>query len=213
MSPEEIELIITNVAKERFEFPWLLYFFLLISPFIGSYLGAYLKKRGENLATKDDYELLLEQIKKTTAATENIKSDLAKGNWLHQQSWYLKEKYYSGLLEELYKLRLSLSERLDYYHQPGSEHNDTQISECDYFRKQGKIGSVALKKIRDLQGPAEMIISERAIKALNKFYTVNWEAENFSSHRKEYLENMHTSVEETCKVILEEARLALIKQS
>ncbi|WP_442497664.1 hypothetical protein [Methylobacter sp. sgz302048] len=175
-----------------------------------SYFKSYLKKKAENLATKEDYESILAQLKKTTAETEGIKVELAKGNWLHQQSWNLKEKYYSSLLEALYNLEMSLSVRLDCYMYPGSEQRDEEIGKSEYYINQSKIGYEALKKIQQLHGPAEIVISERAVEALKALYISNWEADNFSSCNKEYLDKVYESVEEARKIILEEARSELI---
>lgn len=209
MSPEELELIVHGAIKEGLLFPWWLYLSAITMPFIGGFLGAYLKRKGENLATKEDYDSLLVQVKLTTTATESIKNDLAKGSWLHQQSWYLKEKYYSGLLKELYMLRASLLARLDHYMKPGTEHHDDQIIKNTHYKNQTKIGSKALQKIHVIHGPAEMAISDRAIIALNNFYSADWHAGNFSTFNKEYLDDVYTSADETYKVILEEAQSEL----
>lgn len=209
MTPAELENIIQRVLSEGGQFTWWVYFGILIASIAGGFFGTYIKKKAENLATKEDYEALLAQVKKTTEETEGIKIELAKGSWLHQQSWLLKEKYYSGLLESLYNLKLSLSARLDHYMEPGSEYRDNEIIESDHFKKQSRIGIEALNKIHILHGPAEMVISTRAIEALNDFYGVDWNAWNFSACNKEYLDEVHASVEETYKVIIEEARLEL----
>jgi len=209
MSPEEIELIVSRAVKEGFQFPWWLYLSAIFATFIGGFLGAYLKRKGENRAANENFDSLLKQIKKTTTETESIKSELAKGSWLHQQSWNLKEKYYSGLLEALYRLRHSVSVRLDHYNEQGSEHDDARINESDHYIKHAKSGVETLQKIQELHGPAEMVISDRSIEALNKFYSAGWHAENFSSCNKEYLVEVFVSVDETYKVILEEAQIAL----
>jgi hypothetical protein len=209
MTPAELENIVQRVVSEGVQFPWWVYLWIVLAPLAGGFLGAYLKKKAENLATKEDYESLLAQVKKTTEETEGIKTELAKGSWLHQQSWILKEKYYSGLLESLYNLKLSLSARLDHYMEPGSEYRDSEINESEHFKKQSHIGMEALNKIQLLHGPAEMIISKRAIEALDEFYSVDWNAGNFSVCNKEYLNEVHVLVKRAYKVILEEARLEL----
>jgi hypothetical protein len=209
MTPAEIENIVQRVVSEGTHFPWWVYLWILLAPLAGGFFGAYLKKKAENLATKEDYESLLTQVKKTTEETESIKTELAKGSWLHQQGWLLKEKYYSGLLESLYNLKRSLSARLDHYMEPGAEYRDSEINESEHFKKQSQIGMAALNKIQLLHGPAEMVISKRAIEALDNFYSVDWNAGNFSSCNIEYLNEVYASAEEAYKVILEEARLEL----
>ena len=206
MSPDELELIINRALEEGLTFPWWLYLSAIIATFVGGFMGAYLKRKGENLATKEDYDSLLEQVKKTTTATESIKNDLAKGSWLHQQSWFLKEKYYSGLLGELYKLRASLSARSDHYMEPGSEHHDEAINQNSRYKNQTKIGFKALQKIREIHGPAEMVISKPAVDSLNKFYSADWHAENFSECNQSYLHDVYASVDKTYKAVLKEAQ-------
>jgi hypothetical protein len=53
------------------------HFLTLCLAFVGSTLGAfsfaYFRKKGENLATKTDFESILQQVKSTTAATEEIR--------------------------------------------------------------------------------------------------------------------------------------------
>lgn len=190
-------------------FPWWSYLIALVVPFIGGYLGAYAKKKGESLATKEDFDSLLEQVKKTTATTEGIKAEMAKGSWLHQQEWHLKEKYYSGVIDALYRFKQSLSARLDHYIEPGSEHHDATINQSEHFKHQGKLGSEALQDLQRLHGPAEIVISARAIDALKKFYSADWHASNFSVCNEEYLSDVHRSAKEAHQVILEEARAEL----
>ena len=209
MSPEKIEQIIREAINGAILLPWWATILVVVFTFAGGFLGAYLKRKGENLATKEDYDSLLKQVKQTTSATESIKVDLAKGNWLHQQSWYLKEKYYSGILEALYLLKLSLSARLDHYMEPGSQYRDNEIDESLHFKEQANIGFEALKKLQLLHGPAEMVISIQATKALKEFYSAHWHADNFSACNNEFLDAAYVSVEKTHKAVLEEARSEL----
>lgn len=209
MSPEQIEQIVSSAIKEGLEFPWWLYLSAVVTAFVGGFLGAYLKRKGENLATREDYESLLQQVKRTTQETESIKMELAKGSWLHQQSWYLKEKYYSGLLENLYKLRLSISDRLNYYVVPESEYHDEQVNKSEHYKKQTEIGIESLQNIQRLHGPAEKVITKKAIEALMQFYSADWHAGDFSTCNKEYLDDAHQSVNDVYQTVLQEAQLEL----
>ena len=172
------------------------------------YLPSYVRKKGENFATKEDFKSILEQVKKTTTITENIKKDLAEISWINQQKWFLKEKYYSKLLESLYLLKKSLNERLDFYNLPGSEHDST-ISEDKFFILQREIGREAIDKIFLLHGPAEIVLSEKAIKALEKFYKESWLANEHAFNNEDYLRDMLDTVCNTYDLILNEARLEL----
>ena len=209
MNPEELTKLVDEAVSRGPLFSWWSYLIALVLPFVGGYLGAYAKKKGEDLATKESFDSLLEQVQKTTATTEGIKAELAKGSWLHQQEWYLKEKYYSGVLDALYRFKRSLSAQLDHYMEPGSEHHDATINEREHFKRQDKLGNEALQDLQRLHGPAEIVISKRAIEALETFYSADWHASNFSVCNKEYLSDVYRSAKEAHRVILEEARAEL----
>ena len=56
----------------------------------GAYLGAYLKKKGENLATHEDLDKLVEQVRATTEATKRIEGQISSDIWDRQQQWEMK---------------------------------------------------------------------------------------------------------------------------
>lgn len=78
---------------------------------LSGYLIAYGKKKGENLATKEDFNDLLVQLRKTTEATKEIEAKISQATWVGQSELeYRKEQ-----LEEFYGpiyARLKLSGEL-----------------------------------------------------------------------------------------------------
>ncbi len=80
---------------------------LLLGPFVtaglGSYFGAYLKRKGENLATHEDMNRLVEQVEATTRATEEIKSQVSGKLWETQERWKLKKDVYVRLIKGLHE--------------------------------------------------------------------------------------------------------------
>ena len=69
-----------------------------------SFLKPYLGRKGENLATHEDLQDLVDQVKATTTATEGIKSDLSGRLWVSQEGWKLKTDVYVSLLSMLHRL-------------------------------------------------------------------------------------------------------------
>src|ERR1700733_15242604 len=68
---------------------------------IGAYIGAYLKKKGENLATHEDFQKLLAEHRSPTEATKVIEARISIGVWSQQQRWDVQK---TALLESLKEL-------------------------------------------------------------------------------------------------------------
>ncbi len=125
MDPELYKLIQQAVSEGLASTKWLLTVGILIAGLLGSFLGSYLKKKAENVATKEDFQEFLHQLKiqteatekikgevaeRTTSSIENLKADLAEGLetfraeisgklWIGQKQWELKCEIYKSLLE------------------------------------------------------------------------------------------------------------------
>lgn len=56
----------------------------------GAYLGAYLKKKGENLATKEDFRELKEQTRDLAQTTREIEARIDDQVWNRQRQWEMK---------------------------------------------------------------------------------------------------------------------------
>jgi|ERR1022692_791970 hypothetical protein len=73
-----------------------LYMGLAITTVVGSwaasFLGAYLKKKGENLATHEDINKLVDQVSAVTTATKEIESKITSDVWDRQKRWELKRE-------------------------------------------------------------------------------------------------------------------------
>jgi hypothetical protein len=58
----------------------------------GAYLGSYLKKKGENLATHEDINKLVDQVSAVTTATKQIETKISSDLWDRQKQWELKRE-------------------------------------------------------------------------------------------------------------------------
>jgi flagellar motility protein MotE (MotC chaperone) len=52
----------------------------------------YLKRKGENLATKEDLNELVHQMSEITKATKNIEAEISQDAWSRQKHWELKRE-------------------------------------------------------------------------------------------------------------------------
>jgi hypothetical protein len=64
---------------------------------IASYLGSYLKKKGENLATHEDINKLVDQVSAVTAATKQIEARITRASRVHERQLDILGKLYSHL--------------------------------------------------------------------------------------------------------------------
>jgi|ERR1700693_2675913 len=72
--------------------PWLLALIPFVFSGLGAYLGSYLKKKGENLATKEDIKDVVEQVRAVTTVTEEIRTKISNEAWDRQKRWELKRE-------------------------------------------------------------------------------------------------------------------------
>jgi hypothetical protein len=175
--------------------------FLLLKVF----LPGYLSEKGKNLATREDFHTLLEQLKKTTKETESIKVELSSRHWLNQQQWSIREKRYTDLLSNLTRLKLSLQDRNNYYMEPGSEH-DSSLSENEHFNELSRIGYESLRAIREQIGPASVFLSDKTIEALEELVREHWNAAEFSVCTADYVSSALNLVDAASSAVLAEAR-------
>jgi hypothetical protein len=68
---------------------WLLT--LILGAFLG-YLASYVKKKGENLATHEDIDKLVDQMKAVTQATKEIEAKISGEVWDRQKQWEMKRE-------------------------------------------------------------------------------------------------------------------------
>jgi hypothetical protein len=64
----------------------------LVGGWAGAYLGGYLKKKGENLATHEDIEKLVDQVRAVTQTTKEIEAKISDDVWNRQKRWELKRE-------------------------------------------------------------------------------------------------------------------------
>jgi hypothetical protein len=62
----------------------------LVGGSVGAYLGAYLKRKGENLATHEDLTKLVEQVSAVTRATKEIETKISDEVWNRQRQWEMR---------------------------------------------------------------------------------------------------------------------------
>ncbi|MDT1012845.1 hypothetical protein RMN64_15625 [Plesiomonas shigelloides] len=82
---------------------------------IGGYIGSYAKEKGKNLASKEDFKLLKEQLERNTESVEVIKSKVSERSWIDQQTWLVKKETYDQIFELLFHIKKHVSRQNDDY--------------------------------------------------------------------------------------------------
>jgi hypothetical protein len=76
---------------------------------IGVYLVAYVKQKGENPATKEDLQLVVDQVKATTLLAEGMKTEVSGKRWISQERWKVRMELYVTLLSTLQTVVMNLN--------------------------------------------------------------------------------------------------------
>jgi hypothetical protein len=64
----------------------------LLGAVLRPFLTEYSKKKGENLATHEDIDKLVNQVRLVTKTTEDIKAEISSGLWDRQRRWDMKRE-------------------------------------------------------------------------------------------------------------------------
>ena len=115
MDLEKIKIIVEEAINNANLFNWWFYVLILAMPAIGSFLGSYLKKKAENVATKEDIEEITKKIEdirvRYNEQLESHKASLQLSNQLklaaldkrlqkHQEAFTLWRELYFSLFNK-----------------------------------------------------------------------------------------------------------------
>jgi hypothetical protein len=76
----------------------------LVGGWAGAYIGAYLKKKGENLATHEDIDKLVDQVGAVTKTTKEIEAKISSDVWTQQKRWEMKREVLFGAAKVIVEL-------------------------------------------------------------------------------------------------------------
>jgi hypothetical protein len=113
MKPEELKIIIEQMIEGHFNSLWFIVALTsLISAGIGSFIGTYMKKKAENLATKEDFKQILEQVAEQVRTTENIKAEISSSQALAIEQIRHETSNHYWKIQEWKKIRMERLENL-----------------------------------------------------------------------------------------------------
>ena len=115
MDYNQLKLIVEEAVNNAIYFDWWLYLLIFIVAAVGAFLGSYLKKKAENVATKEDIEQITKKVEdirtQYSQQLESHKASLQLSNQLkltaldkrlqkHQEAYSLWRKLFFNLRNE-----------------------------------------------------------------------------------------------------------------
>jgi hypothetical protein len=135
----------------------------------GAYFGAYLKQKGKNLATHEDIDKLLKEVRATTQATKEIEAKISNEMWNRQKHWELRREVLfealrriTGAFDQLGQLEIVLQTQLKHPHMPQDVFELRRIEENNKWFK----ASAALRESRLF---IEVTCGKEVVDASDKF--------------------------------------------
>ena len=83
---------------------------ILLASGIGAFVGSYLRKKGEHRAIHEDLDKIVEQLRQTTKATEEIKAQISGDLWVRQRRRELQLEILKEMNSLFAKVKLGLDD-------------------------------------------------------------------------------------------------------
>jgi hypothetical protein len=133
----------------------------------GAYLGSYLKKKGENLATKEDFDDLKAQTAALTTTTKEIEAKIGDEVWNRQKRWELKQavvfeaaKHLKAFTDAFLEMDRTLKRK-----EKGQEHLDWDLLINEVQRRRSESHSAFSESL----GFIKLVCSSETFNAMNSF--------------------------------------------
>jgi uncharacterized membrane-anchored protein YhcB (DUF1043 family) len=213
MNPSELQALLSEFTHQTSVTFWLGIVLAVISAGAGAFFGAYLQKRGEDQAIRENFAAIRDQLKTTTRDTEEIKQQLNNHLWRSQQLWSERMRYYSDLLSHLHQFRMVLDDLSDYFLEPGGEFLPDE-TRGDHFKRLQIDASSSCKEVEKLLGSAALFLSPQALSSLKKLIADHWGLVNIEAiNTAEYVDGAHKLSAIAYDQVLNEAKAQLGIQS
>jgi hypothetical protein len=131
-----------------------------------AYMLSYLAEKGKHLVTHEDLELLLEQIKQTTRAPEEIKTVLSEDLWVRQEQWKLKRDTYLKAITavgELFNIKLRI------YQAEQGHRGETPEERIESLRGLSDEQKRVLAEFRSARAAAAIVLTEEATAVMDNY--------------------------------------------
>jgi hypothetical protein len=150
----------------------------LLSAFVGSYLAGYLKKKGESLATHEDFEAVLAELQESTRATKQIEAKISDEMWDRQKRWELRKEIFLEMLRAVGNADVALDHTAGDLIGTGI-HKPEQVTHTEQGIEECLVCSRTLGNVRSYLGIVGGIAVFKAFERVNDSYVdaiqrLNW---------------------------------------
>ena len=202
MSADEVRAIVTQVVGSGVPLQGvslvIVFFVALVASAIGGVASSYLRRKGENLATRED-------IAKITKATEEIKAQISAELWVQQTRWNLKRDIYTRLLENLGEAADALDKMWKSAERPYPEDEEGRTCLRQWQDELRERESKAVDEIRRATSVAAIMLGETALVALHKLQA-GWAEAEAADNYAEYLDRQTAAVNNAYKLLVVSAK-------
>jgi hypothetical protein len=147
---------------------WLFYPGVALASLIGAYFGAYFKRKGENLATHEDLDKLIEQMSAVTETTENIKAAISDDVWDRQKQWEMRRDVVFEAVRALGELQKAASELRSFHPSLTSEVKDPRDPARSIWLEKQVTFSTCDARAASAMSLAAMVVGEKLSNVLGE---------------------------------------------
>jgi hypothetical protein len=140
----------------------------VMSAGIGAFIGAYLKKKGENLATKEDFRELKAQTADLKQATKEIEAKIDDQVWNKQRQWEMKRDALFATVQALGVWENALSTFALFYGILGTPPDDISPQWQDKKMEATKALDEGMEPFFRARSIASLVAAQETIDELNK---------------------------------------------
>lgn len=98
---------------------------VLLGLWMNSFFGPYLRKKAENIATLEDIQALVEQVRET----ERVKAEISDQVWGRQAAWNAKSDLHVAIVQQLSSALTSISQVREQYAIPTNDNLEKVVSD------------------------------------------------------------------------------------
>ena len=169
MTPEQLRTVLEEVTRATLP-SWYVYavfaFLAALAGALGAWGGAYLTERGKRAAIEEARDSIIEEVRRTTNATEAIKTEFAGGLWLEQARWNRRWDVYVELMRTLSIASMDCVDQLEGLRAEARKSHGVLAEDSPALESAKNAVSVSLRGLQQAGDVAAIILPETVFAAL-----------------------------------------------